>query len=551
MTDYPNLSEWVSQLSQQANGFALWFGVSTLTALLLVWARRRFPLATRLVGMTGYVGGLAIVGRDYLPTLIPPLLLGAMAYKWLPYARRLKSIQLLLIGAFLTRLPGLWAEALWYDETFTAGLARLDFLPMMNVIKADVHPPLWYIIEWVTVRVLGSSEAALRFPSLLCGLLVVYLIYRLAIALKQSQATALVAAGLVSILPAALHYSNDARGYSLLAAAVLGMTIAVLERRPLWFAICGIVALYTHNLAWFYLVVLVGVTGGYNDQNRKVWLTASVLAGFIGGSWLPIAFQQTKDIMDGFWLQPLNLGEFLRSLIIGTVYTKIPSDLLLPITGGVIGLSTLSVVFSLRWLLSGRGMVYLVMVLGAPVLIALVSTFWHNVFIERAVLASMLGMSIIWARLLTLSYKGDKRAVAGVVAPMLVLCLALYYNPELARFDARKLSRACQTTSVAFVTTTAAGFISNYYLPNVVVWSEANDLNQQLPPEAKAALGWQQGDFGELTGRVCLIDAENALNRADERDYVESILNNHAHASQTIYRNNTYIVRVHIVQAGL
>ncbi|MBZ0282084.1 MAG: glycosyltransferase family 39 protein [Anaerolineae bacterium] len=551
MTDYPNLSEWALKLSQQANGFALWFGMSTITALLVVWARRRFPLATRLGGMGAYVGGLAIAGRDYLPALIPAFVLGVVAYKWLPHARRLKPIQALLMGALVARLPGLWSEALWYDETFTAGLARLEFPHMMDVIRADVHPPLWYMVEWVTVRLLGSSEAALRFPSLLCGLLVVYLIYRLALALSQPQATALVAAGLVSILPAALHYSNDARGYSLLAAAVLLMTIAILEGRPLWFILAGVVALYTHNLAWFYFGV-IGLTALWIFPNeRPMWMGAVLGAGLAGGLWLPTTLQQTKDIMDGFWLQPINLGDLLRSLIIGTVYTKIPEGLLLPVTGGVIGLSVLSAIFALRWLLSRGGRVYLAMVLGAPLLIALVSAFWHNVFIERAVLASVLGMSIIWARLLTLGYKGDKRAVAGAVAPMLLLCFALYYHPAMSRFDARNLAKACQNTDVAFTTTTAAGFITHYYLPHVVVWSEANDLNQQLPPEAKTALGWQQSSFDQLRGRVCLIDTETALNRADERDYVESILAQHPHRTQTIYRNNTYTVQVHIIQVGV
>lgn len=551
MIDYPNLSEWNSKLSSQANGFALWFGAVILVCLYLLWARKRWPLVTRLGGMGLYVAALGITGRDFLPAF--PLIgaLGYLGYRWFPSLKRTPTISLILLGALVVRLPGLWTESLWYDETFTYGLARLDFPHMMTVIQSDVHPPLWYIVEWITIRILGSSEAALRFPSLLCGLLVVYLIYRLALALQQPRPTALVAAAIVSVLPAALHYSHEARGYSLLAAAVLLMTIAVLERKPFWFFVAGVVALYTHNLGWFYVGVM-GLTGLYiRRSHRGIWLIACALVALTGAMWLPTALRQSADIADGFWLQTLNLGEFLRTIVIGTMYTKIPTDLLLPITGGVVGISVLSVAFALRWLLSSRGMVYLVMVLGAPLLIAIVSIFWRNVFIERAVLASMLAMSIVWARLLTLSYKGDGLAIAGAVTPMLALGLVLYYTPSEFRFDARNLlPRACQNTDVTYTTTNSLAFIANYYLPNTVVWPDSNDLNQQLPPEAKTALGWEQMDFNQLRGRVCLIDAENALNRADERAYVQSILTN-PHRSQTLYVGEIYTVRVHIIQAGL
>lgn len=554
MTDYPNLSEWNSKLSSQANGFALWFGAVVIICLYILWSRRRWPLPTRLVGMGIYLAALLVSGVDLIPALLPIGLASYLIYKWSHqvrlYARRISPIGWLLLAAFLIRLPGLWTESLWYDETFTAGLARLPFQDMMTVIRSDVHPPLWYIIERLTVQLLGSSEAALRFPSLLFGVLVVWLIYRLAVALRQPRQTALVAAALVAVLPAAVHYSHEARGYSLLAATVLLMTIGILENKPLWFILGGVVALYTHNLAWFYFGVLSLATLA-RRRDSSAWLMAWVITAAVGGLWLPVALQQSIDISDGFWLQTANLGDFLRTFVYGTMYVKTPEQLLIPVTGGIIGLSVFSAVYSLKWLNSNRGRVYLLMVLGAPALIALVSVVWHNVYIDRALLASSLGLSIVWSRLFTQAYKGDRLAVTIAIAPLLVLGLVAYYNPGDYRIDARtSLPAACQGTDTAYTTTTSTAMIAHYYLPHVVVWPGANDLNQQLPSQAKTALGWQQSEFDELAGIVCLIDGENALSKPSERSYVQSILDTHDHRSRILYQNDTQTIRIHIVETG-
>ncbi len=60
------------------------------------------------------------------------------------------------------RLIGLNDVALRYDETFTAWIARLPTLDrVLGAARSDVHPPSWYVVEWATVKLLGSS-AALR-----------------------------------------------------------------------------------------------------------------------------------------------------------------------------------------------------------------------------------------------------------------------------------------------------------------------------------------------------------------------------------------------------
>jgi predicted membrane-bound mannosyltransferase len=85
---------------------------------------------------------------------------------------------LLLLGLAL-RLAGLGNDALWYDEVFTGRLANLDLLSLVRATRWDVHPPLWYLIEWLAVRLIGNEPTGLRLPAALFGTWSSFLMYSL------------------------------------------------------------------------------------------------------------------------------------------------------------------------------------------------------------------------------------------------------------------------------------------------------------------------------------------------------------------------------------
>ena len=91
------------------------------------------------------------------------------------------AVVLVLAGlAGALRLVNLGQESLWYDEAFTAWLARLPFGAMMAAVRGDVHPPLWYVIEWGIVHLFGDSAFALRFPAAILSCVAVVLVWQLA-----------------------------------------------------------------------------------------------------------------------------------------------------------------------------------------------------------------------------------------------------------------------------------------------------------------------------------------------------------------------------------
>jgi len=126
--------------------------------------------------------------------------------------------------AFAIRLVGLGRQGLWFDETVSVFVARMDWREGLNFLLAyGVHPPLYYAVQKALLA-LGSSAAALRLPAAVFGTLAVPLLYWTAS--RWAPQARVMAALLLALSPVAVWYSREARMYSLLMFLTLpGMAL--------------------------------------------------------------------------------------------------------------------------------------------------------------------------------------------------------------------------------------------------------------------------------------------------------------------------------------
>ncbi len=192
--------------------------------------------------------------------------------------------------AFALRTLWLDKQSLWYDEGVTWYLTQFSLLDLIRWTAADIQPPFYYLVLWVTTRLFGQSEWALRFPSTIFGLLAVPMMWQVGRRVIGQQISgdkqtwwsirhvALLAAGFMAFSPLMVYYSQEARMYSLLVLqALLGSYLVfVLPQRQfkrsnflrslLWVAqgnvrlslgyiLCMASALYTHYFSLFLLIV--------------------------------------------------------------------------------------------------------------------------------------------------------------------------------------------------------------------------------------------------------------------------------------------------------
>jgi hypothetical protein len=130
----------------------------------------------------------------------------------------------LLIGALVMRLLYI-RQPIRHDEAYTYLYFASE--PLGSALS-DYSFPNNHIFHTILVRlvtsVLGGSLPAIRLPALVAGLLIVPAVYLLTRRLADRGAAILAMAPAV-VWPELVHYSTDARGYSIIALAFLSLLV--------------------------------------------------------------------------------------------------------------------------------------------------------------------------------------------------------------------------------------------------------------------------------------------------------------------------------------
>lgn len=130
----------------------------------------------------------------------------------------LALVGILLLGSGL-RFYGLSIQSLWNDEfnswSVSTSNSLSGILADLSGEESGVHPPGYYLLLHVVTGLIGESEWALRLPSAIAGVFSIFVIYLLGRRLF-SYKEGLVAALLMAVLWTPIHYSPEARMYSLL-----------------------------------------------------------------------------------------------------------------------------------------------------------------------------------------------------------------------------------------------------------------------------------------------------------------------------------------------
>jgi uncharacterized membrane protein len=137
-----------------------------------------------------------------------------------------------LVVAFALRVYLLSAQSLWNDEGTSIALASRSIEAIINGAARDIHPPLYFFLLHFWMPLVGQAEFAVRFLSVIAGVLVVALTFRLARFFFDEE-VAIIAAFLLALSPFQIYYSQETRMYiwvALFAAMSVCAMTRVLER---------------------------------------------------------------------------------------------------------------------------------------------------------------------------------------------------------------------------------------------------------------------------------------------------------------------------------
>ena len=276
----------------------------------------------------------------------------------------LAAIVLLVMVAFAVRVVSINAQSLWRDEVdalcyahefphlvvqalapeIVGDLETRCTCPSLPITPAQSpdervlrrltrvlggmirqNGPLYFFLLRGWIAATGTSEYAMRFLSLVCGVLCVPLVYALGRRLFDRQ-TGLFAALLAAISPYLIWYSQEVKMYALVSALALlviyGLRRAIEMGNWRWWAVQIIatsLASYTHILAALLIPVQVLLYFSWWPQARKQWRGALVSLACLTLPYLPLALWQAPQIFHtretGFY--HYKLGEMVQVLLDG------------------------------------------------------------------------------------------------------------------------------------------------------------------------------------------------------------------------------------------
>lgn len=141
---------------------------------------------------------------------------------WLPVvAAVIGGVALRLV---LTRTP------LWMDEAQSVANASLPLQDIPRVLRQDGHPPLYYLLLHLWMRVMGEGDAAVRSLSVVFGIATFAPIAALARRLGGAGAVG-PALALAATSPFLVRYATETRMYALVVLLALTWWLAVLRAR--------------------------------------------------------------------------------------------------------------------------------------------------------------------------------------------------------------------------------------------------------------------------------------------------------------------------------
>jgi 4-amino-4-deoxy-L-arabinose transferase-like glycosyltransferase len=402
-----------------------------------------------------------------------------------PHARlrRWWPLAALTLLAAVLRLSTLDLQSLWYDEAYTP--VHVFHASLGASWRAYVHsensPPLWYLLEWLVTRVLGTGAVALRLLSALAGIATVPVAWAIGSELQgpPTRRAAIVTTSFVATSPLLVWYSQEARAYGLFvltaSLALLCFVRALREPTPrrMWlFAFTATLALLTHYFAVFLLIPMVLALcwrGLANVEQRRRARQARAIPQKI-----PTLAPLLLPILAGAALIPLIVAQgghgtqWIGEWALAARLEAIPQYYLTGYTGSALGhgvellvaLAILAGVFYGLWRTltpqEERGALIALVVAASGVLMPLLlALLGADYLAPRNLVAAMVPVSALLAIVIAARRTGTVgMAIAGVVAAgFLALSVDVNLSPRLQRGDwrgvARLLRRAGWGSSVA------------------------------------------------------------------------------------------------------
>lgn len=423
------------------------------------------------------------------------------------------------VAGVALRISGLTASAIWFDESVSLYVARQPFFSMVQLGKMMLNPPLWELIVWISFRLFGVNEFALRLPALIASIASLGIIYKLCAEIGLDEKEKIAVLFFTALLPYQFWMAQDGRMYALYSTIFLAAIWFALKNRWLGLIASTGLLMYIHSTGVLYAMAAFAVVAVNNLFNRA-HIVRVLLSGFIVIilylPWLPIYFQPTVQSIDYSKFSWLLLLAGIYEIIFANGPLKVSAIYSLTGLVAIIGTFGFGLIFSAKMLLgpiarkmSGRQpedlpindhayirFVQITVVALLPItLFILVSIFWKSIVVYRS-LSAMLMPLIIWL-VMAIGRTSPKWSIRWGFGPLwivLVLTGLILWSPQGKAGDLREVTNLInsqwQSGDIVYHVSGTSLLPFSYYLSDKPAYLLDEDLSplvmNPIPPELLA-----------------------------------------------------------------
>jgi hypothetical protein len=359
-------------------------------------------------------------------------------------------VGLAILLGFGLRVFRLGYQALWLDELYSLYQASFPVRNLWQQLTSDPinfdQTPLYYLLLAIWVRLAGGSEFAIRFVSVLCGVLALPVFYKL-LRLRVEPVQALAGTAILAVSSFAMYYSQEARMHAL--ALLLGLLAAYALLRGLqagtngWWWAYGLAAAAETYTFYYAVLVLVAINLPVLLRPKAKswkWTLANLAVVGVWLPWLALAISRAVGLL-GHRVAGLHgpsltdyVSEAASSLAFGSTLGGAPAKA----ATAALGLIALAAGARLvqRGGLWDRLMVAYALI---PALAVYLLTIGIPVFYPRYLLASLpgwIGMAVAgWPVLPKARWLTPALGAALFLAPTGLSLANSYANPAYERID--------------------------------------------------------------------------------------------------------------------
>lgn len=245
----------------------------------------------------------------------------------------------------------------WFDEAYTLSLIQHNYSEVIEILKSDMHPPLYFISLKFFCEIFGYSVLVTKIFSVL-GYIATLSLGCTVIKKHFGLGTSIVYMLTIGTIPMSLYFSVQQRSYEWCIFFVTLCSIEALlfienhkSHHCILFVIAALFASYNH----IYALLAVGIIFAFVNiyifiKNRRLLkeIIISDISMIISYSlWIIPLLNQAKSASGSFWLtsvEPLSIIVFVSGIVISAVILTKKENRRLPVIFAII--SILSIQFT-------------------------------------------------------------------------------------------------------------------------------------------------------------------------------------------------------------